>query len=91
VFQILVPPAGSYACILLVFFAAKTYSRKIQAKYKHMTSYDKPYKHIQALYRQNTSNIQAHFSMHKILYVKTAVIYTCIIAILRVCICMLEG
>ena len=81
----------SYACILLVFFAAKTYRRTIQAKYKHMNSYDKPYKHIQALYRQYTSNIQAPFSMHEILYVKTAVIYACIVAILLVCICMLEG
>ncbi len=71
----------SFACILLVFFAAKTTSRKIQAKYKHVNTYDMPYKQIQALYKQNTSIIQAPFSMHEILYVKTGVIYACIIAI----------
>jgi hypothetical protein len=64
----------SCACILLVFFAAKTMSRTIQAKYKHMSTYDMPYKRIHALYKQNTSIIQAPFSMHEILYVKTAVI-----------------
>jgi serine/threonine protein kinase len=75
---------SNYACIMLVFFAAKTTSHKIQAKYKHINTYEMPYKHIQALYKHYTSIIQASFSMHKILYVKTAVIYACIITIFRV-------
>jgi len=81
----------SYACILLVFFAAKTISRTIQAKYKHIRVYDRSNKHIQALYKQNTSIIQAPFSMHEMLYVKSAVIYACIDAISLVCVGMLEG
>ena len=50
-----------------------------------------PYKQIQALYKQNTSIIQAPFSMHEMLYVKSAVIYACIDAISLVCVGMLEG
>jgi hypothetical protein len=66
----------------LYFFAAKTISRTIQAKYKHISTYIMPYKHIHALYRQNASIIQAPFSMHEILYVKK-LLYMLVFIVMR--------